>query len=211
MGAMNRSVGGPRRTGCQGRTDHALPASYEAMETSRKITSAKTSPDLRIMKVNWRPPDLLTRVRRGRLVTSSRICGNDNPALQVDTTGQRRNLRAAVATIGSEQQPMAWTDEAEKLCPFGGGVSRNRSGHGATLRWTRPAGGAARPSSQGCTTRASQPGRICRNVIDVDETPIKITIDDTVITARLADNATAHDLAAQLPLTLTFKDFNHVE
>jgi hypothetical protein len=45
----------------------------------------------------------------------------------------------------------------------------------------------------------------------VDETPIKITIADAVITARLADNATAHDLAAQLPLTLTFKDFNHVE
>jgi hypothetical protein len=62
----------------------------------------------------------------------------------------------------------------------------------------------------GCTERASQPGRICRNVIDVDETPIKITVADTVIMARLADNATARDLAAQLP-TLTFKDFNHVE
>jgi hypothetical protein len=58
---------------------------------------------------------------------------------------------------------------------------------------------------------ASQPGRICRNVIDVDERPIKITIADKVITARLADNATARDLAAQLPPTLTFKDFNHVE
>ena len=32
-----------------------------------------------------------------------------------------------------------------------------------------------------------------------------------MITARLADNATARDLAAQLPLTLTFKDFNQVE
>jgi hypothetical protein len=61
-----------------------------------------------------------------------------------------------------------------------------------------------------CTDKASQPGRMCRNVIDVDETPIKITIADTVMTARLADNATARDLAAQLPLTLTFKDFNHV-
>ena len=45
----------------------------------------------------------------------------------------------------------------------------------------------------------------------MDESPIKITIADNVITARLADNATARDLAAQLPLTLTFKDFNHVE
>jgi hypothetical protein len=43
------------------------------------------------------------------------------------------------------------------------------------------------------------------------ETPIKITIGDKVITARLADNATAHDLAAQLPLTLTFRDLNQVE
>jgi hypothetical protein len=43
------------------------------------------------------------------------------------------------------------------------------------------------------------------------ETPIKIMIADTVITARLADNATARDLAAQLPLTLTFTDFNQVE
>jgi hypothetical protein len=45
----------------------------------------------------------------------------------------------------------------------------------------------------------------------VDETPINIIIADTVIPARLADNATARDLTAQLPLTLTFKDFNQVE
>jgi hypothetical protein len=43
------------------------------------------------------------------------------------------------------------------------------------------------------------------------ETPIKVTFGDTVLTARLADNPTAWDLAAQLPLTLTFKDFNKVE
>lgn len=42
-------------------------------------------------------------------------------------------------------------------------------------------------------------------------TSIKITVSGTVITARLADNATARDLAAQLPLTLTFNDFNQVE
>jgi hypothetical protein len=45
----------------------------------------------------------------------------------------------------------------------------------------------------------------------VEETPIKITLAGTVITARLTDNATARDLTAQLPLTLTFNDFNHVE
>ena len=42
-------------------------------------------------------------------------------------------------------------------------------------------------------------------------TPIRITFDDTVLAARLHDNATARDLAAQLPLTLTFRDHNNVE
>ena len=41
--------------------------------------------------------------------------------------------------------------------------------------------------------------------------PIRITFGDTVLTARLHDNATARDLAAQLPLTLTFRDHNNVE
>ena len=43
------------------------------------------------------------------------------------------------------------------------------------------------------------------------ETSLRLTVAGTVITARLADNATARDLAAQLPLTLTSKDFNQVE
>jgi hypothetical protein len=42
-------------------------------------------------------------------------------------------------------------------------------------------------------------------------TPIRITAGDTEITARLLDTATARDLAAQLPLTLTFRDHNNVE
>jgi hypothetical protein len=42
-------------------------------------------------------------------------------------------------------------------------------------------------------------------------TPIRITFGDTDLTARLHDNATARDLAAQLPLTLTFRDHNNVE
>jgi hypothetical protein len=42
-------------------------------------------------------------------------------------------------------------------------------------------------------------------------TPIRITFGETVLTARLYDNATARDLAAQLPLTLTFRDLNNVE
>ena len=42
-------------------------------------------------------------------------------------------------------------------------------------------------------------------------TPIRITFGETELTARLDDNATARDLAAQLPLTLTFRDHNNVE
>jgi hypothetical protein len=44
-----------------------------------------------------------------------------------------------------------------------------------------------------------------------DGTPIRISFGDTELTARLHDNATARDLAAQLPLTLTFRDHNNVE
>ncbi len=42
-------------------------------------------------------------------------------------------------------------------------------------------------------------------------TPIRITVGDTELTARLHDNATARDLAAQLPLRLVFSDLNNVE
>ena len=40
---------------------------------------------------------------------------------------------------------------------------------------------------------------------------MRITFGDTELTARLLDNPTARDLAAQLPLTLTFRDHNNVE
>jgi hypothetical protein len=40
---------------------------------------------------------------------------------------------------------------------------------------------------------------------------IQITFGETELTARLDDNATARDLLAQLPLTLTFRDHNNVE
>jgi hypothetical protein len=43
------------------------------------------------------------------------------------------------------------------------------------------------------------------------EAPIRVIIGDTVLTGRLWNNATARDLIAQLPLTLTFRDFNGVE
>jgi hypothetical protein len=44
-----------------------------------------------------------------------------------------------------------------------------------------------------------------------DGLPIRITFDDTELPGRLLDSATARDLAAQLPLTLSFRDHNNVE
>ena len=43
------------------------------------------------------------------------------------------------------------------------------------------------------------------------DTPLRVIVADTVLTGRLWDNATARDLIAQLPLPLTFRDFNGVE
>ena len=42
-------------------------------------------------------------------------------------------------------------------------------------------------------------------------TTIRITVADQTMTAQLADNPTGQDLASQLPLTLTIRDFNRVE
>ena len=40
---------------------------------------------------------------------------------------------------------------------------------------------------------------------------VRITVADQTINAKLSDNPTARDLTDQLPLTLTFRDFNRVE
>lgn len=42
-------------------------------------------------------------------------------------------------------------------------------------------------------------------------TRIRVTIGDIVLTGQLRDNATARDLIAQLPQTLSFSDFNGLE
>jgi hypothetical protein len=42
-------------------------------------------------------------------------------------------------------------------------------------------------------------------------TAIRITVDGQPLIAELADNPTARDLVDQLPVTLTFRDFNRVE
>ncbi|MEU6354694.1 cyclophilin-like fold protein [Streptomyces sp. NPDC047072] len=44
-----------------------------------------------------------------------------------------------------------------------------------------------------------------------NSTPIRITIGDTVLSARLWDNATARDLVRQLPVTVEFSDLMNAE
>jgi hypothetical protein len=46
---------------------------------------------------------------------------------------------------------------------------------------------------------------------DQDGTAIRISFGDTQISGRLSDNATARDLATQLPLTLSFRDHDNAE
>jgi hypothetical protein len=50
------------------------------------------------------------------------------------------------------------------------------------------------------------------NTEEPDTVPtIRLTVAGQSITAQLADNPTAQDLAEQLPLTLSIRDFNRVE
>jgi hypothetical protein len=72
------------------------------------------------------------------------------------------------------------------------------------------AAGTPDPSTPAPSPRASSvSGAQTASASDV--TPIRITLGDTQLTGRLHDNATARDLATQLPLTLTFRDHNEVE
>ena len=61
------------------------------------------------------------------------------------------------------------------------------------------------------STPSPSPATDDQETSPADGTPIRITFGETELTARLDDNATARDLAAQLPLTLTFRDHNNVE
>ena len=70
---------------------------------------------------------------------------------------------------------------------------------------SEPAGGAPDASTPSPSPSASPASR------DQDGTPIRIAFGSAQLTGRLSDNAAARDLAAQLPLTLTFRDHNSVE
>ncbi len=71
------------------------------------------------------------------------------------------------------------------------------------------AGPPTTPTAQSTTTNAADESS--DTAAAEAGTPIRMTFGDTSLTARLRDTATARDLVAQLPLTLTFRDFNEVE
>lgn len=79
------------------------------------------------------------------------------------------------------------------------------AGEGADQAADAPETSTSAPSS------GSSPASGDQNASTRNGTPIRITFGNTELTARLDDNATARDLAAQLPLTLTFRDHNNVE
>jgi hypothetical protein len=77
-------------------------------------------------------------------------------------------------------------------------------------------GGADNDGEQGTSTSEAStpsppPTSGGRDADASNGTPIRITLGNTELTGRLRDNATARDLAEQLPLTLTFRDHNNAE
>jgi hypothetical protein len=71
----------------------------------------------------------------------------------------------------------------------------------------------AAPTPPETTQRRPQPPSSQPNTEEEHDivTTIRITVADQTITAQLADNPTGQDLASQLPLTLSIRDFNRVE
>ena len=77
-----------------------------------------------------------------------------------------------------------------------------------------PTASAAQPST--APANPSSPARSTGTPTPINRpspgtTPVKVTVGDQTFTAELYDNPTAHDLAAQLPLTLTMDDLNGLE
>ena len=72
-----------------------------------------------------------------------------------------------------------------------------------------PPGSTSGATSSTTSARPSAPASEPSSASGV--TPIRVTVGDQTFTAELYDNPTAHDLADQLPLTLTMDDLNRLE
>jgi hypothetical protein len=75
----------------------------------------------------------------------------------------------------------------------------------------RGAPAASSEDRQMTNSPSSQHPTPAHSSASVTEIPIRVSFGDTTLTARLTNNPTALDLLSQLPLTLTFRDFNQVE
>ena len=87
-------------------------------------------------------------------------------------------------------------------------------GHGALVALLLTACGGAPPprpelNSSGAPTTGARAADA--TAASADHTAFRVAIGETVLTGHLFDNAAARDLAAQLPLTVTFRDLNGVE
>jgi hypothetical protein len=75
-----------------------------------------------------------------------------------------------------------------------------------------PEAGATAATASPTVTPSRNPPPASQPTTEEPDVPtVRITVADQTITAQLADNPTAQDLTDQLPLTLTFRDFNRVE
>jgi hypothetical protein len=72
-------------------------------------------------------------------------------------------------------------------------------------------GATVAPASPTATSSSTPPPASQPTSEEPNVPTVRITVADQTITAQLADNPTAQDLTDQLPLTLTFRDFNRVE
>ncbi len=84
--------------------------------------------------------------------------------------------------------------------------------HGALLTLLLAAcGGAPRTGPDSSSVPPTTAPAADATPASADRTAFRIVVGDTVLTGHLFDNAAARDLAAQLPLTVTFRDLNAVE
>ena len=67
------------------------------------------------------------------------------------------------------------------------------------------------PPAEQTPTIAPSPSGTAEPAAPTAATAILVTIGSTTLHGELWDNPAAHDLAARLPLTLTFSDYNAVE
>jgi hypothetical protein len=86
-----------------------------------------------------------------------------------------------------------------------------RPGRGSTAAPAPPTATSSTSQPSASRSPAHQPTTDQPTTEESDVPTVHITVAEQTLTAQLADNPTAEGLVDQLPLTLTFHDFNRVE